>query len=112
MSQQRGLAVWALFLFAGIFLVIYFPAEDLFFRLVIDLLVLPAVGILFLSVREWFSPTTAMAQPAPSMTPCPGPVVTGSPNGSGPAPYTPRTRFPVRAPRSITCGRNACRPIS
>jgi serine/threonine protein phosphatase PrpC len=51
MSQQRGRLIWAMGLFGGMFLVIYFPADDLFFRWVIDLLVLLATGLLFLAMR-------------------------------------------------------------
>ncbi|KUM82008.1 protein phosphatase 2C domain-containing protein [Streptomyces sp. ISL-22] len=65
MSLQRGRLIWAMVLFGGMFLVIYFPADDLFFRLVIDLLVLLATGLLFLALRA--------AEYEPAGTPAPVP---------------------------------------
>ncbi|MFF4831135.1 protein phosphatase 2C domain-containing protein [Streptomyces sp. NPDC001315] len=53
MSLQRGRLIWAMCIFGGIFLVIYFPADDHFFRMVIDLLVLMATGFLFLEMHTW-----------------------------------------------------------
>lgn len=65
MSLQRGRLIWAMVLFGGMFLVIYFPADDHFFRLVIDLLVLLGTGLLFLAMRAaQYEPAGAPASPA------------------------------------------------
>jgi serine/threonine protein phosphatase PrpC len=65
MSLQRGRLVWAIFLSGVIFLVIYFPADDHFIRLIIDLLVLLATGTVFLAVRAWASESARARGPVP-----------------------------------------------
>lgn len=81
MSLQRGRLFWAIFLFGGIFLLTYFPADDHFTRLVIDLLVLVATGTVFLAVRASLGarpdqvPVHALARnPLGVPTPAPAPV--------------------------------------
>ncbi|MFH0520153.1 protein phosphatase 2C domain-containing protein [Streptomyces sp. M41] len=90
MSLQRGRLVWAMGIFGGMFLVIYFPADDHFFRLVIDLLVLLATGLLFTALAmadRGLEPAVAAAP----VTPAPSPVPEGQyrlPPSARPAPTT------------------------
>ncbi|MER5751041.1 protein phosphatase 2C domain-containing protein [Streptomyces sp. NPDC002088] len=66
MSLQRGRLIWAMCIFGGIFLVIYFPADDHFFRMVIDLLVLMATAILSLEMRTWAQASAGVPAPLPT----------------------------------------------
>lgn len=103
MSLQRGRLIWAMGLFGGMFLVIYFPADDLFFRLVIDLLVLLAAGLLFLAMRAAEYMPAAAPEPFPR-DPSPAPDGRYRPPGTRPAPsaglaLASRAPAPTSVPR-------------
>jgi serine/threonine protein phosphatase PrpC len=101
MSLQRGRLIWGISIFGGMFLVIYFPADDQFFRLVINLLVLVAAGILFLAMRAVAYEPAGTPAPLPPPERPEGdrpPVTWRQPASTGPAP-APRIPAPTSVPR-------------
>jgi hypothetical protein len=86
------------------FLVIYFPADDHFFRLAIDLSALLAVGTLFLAIRTaaYEDPESSGTEPfvgGGATTMPDGPVVIRRPSPVSAPPRAPRIPVPTSVPR-------------